>query len=182
MLNLFVWFVFKEKDGKSDSSRKERRKSGRKEKLGKKSKHSCYSSSDDEGLERIKSGSRKKKKWYDSNEDLPSFSDESDSQSEEHDQKRHKSRKGEKKKHDDSSDNERRSRSKKKAKGRRGDYSSEYKSSGGSESERSGEERGHHRGENIKSKNKKEWGINSDKMENNLSSMCYSIFTLLIYL
>ncbi|XP_057771385.1 LOW QUALITY PROTEIN: uncharacterized protein LOC130991285 [Salvia miltiorrhiza] len=161
--------IDEEEDGKSYSSRKKTRKSGRpKEKLGKKSKHSCYSSSDDEGLERIKSGSRKKKKWYDPNEDLSSFSDESDSQSEEHDQKRHKSRKEEKKKHDHSSDNGRRSRSKKKDKSRRGDYSSEYKSSDGSESERSGEERGDRRGEMNKSENKKEWGIKSDKMENNL--------------
>ncbi|XP_047955764.1 CWF19-like protein 2 isoform X4 [Salvia hispanica] len=133
--------IDEEKDGKSYSSRKEKRKSGSsKEKLGKKSKHSRYSSSDDEGTERIKSGSRKKKKWYDSNEDLSSFSDESDSQSEGHDPKRHKNRKGEKK-------HEHRSKLKKKAKSRRRDYSSEYKSSGDSESERSGEERGHHRGE-----------------------------------
>ncbi|XP_042030499.1 CWF19-like protein 2 isoform X2 [Salvia splendens] len=138
-------------------------------KLRKKSKHSRYGSSDDECPERIKSGSRKKKIWYDSNEDLSSFSDESDSQSEGHDPKRHKNRKGEKK-NKRSSDNEHRSKLKKKAKSRRRDYSSEYKSSGDSESERSGEERGHHRGEMNKSKRKKEWGINSDEMENKLTT------------
>ncbi|KAL1535735.1 CWF19-like protein 2 isoform X5 [Salvia divinorum] len=160
--------IDEEKDGKSYSSRKETRKSGcPKEKLGKKSKHSRYSSSDDEGLERIKSGSRKKKKWYDSNEDLSSFSDESNSQSEGHDRK---NRKGEKKKHKRSTDNEHKSRLKKKAKSRRREYSSEYKSSGDSESERSGEEGGHHRGEMSKSKNKKEWGVNSDNMENKLTT------------
>ncbi|KAH6821645.1 CwfJ-like family protein [Perilla frutescens var. hirtella] len=143
--------IDEEKDGKSYDSRKEKRKSARrKEKLGRRDKHSRYSSSDDEGLERIKSGSRKKKKWYDSEEDLSSFSNKSGSESEsERDQKRHRSRKGEKEKRDDISDKEHKSRSKKKAKRQRGEYSSESDF----ESERSSKEGGHHKGSQLKDSN-----------------------------
>lgn len=176
---LHACYVFKEKDGKSYGSRKESKKSRRhKEKLRRKNKDSRYSSSDDEGLERIKSGSRKKKKWYDSNEDLSSSSDGSVGLSEE-ESKRHKIRKGEKKKHDDSFDNEYKSKSKKKSKSRVQEYSSE---SSGSGSARCDEERGHHREGMKRSKNKEEWDITSEKMENALMSMYYLIFTLLNYL
>ncbi|GFP95886.1 cwf19-like protein 2 [Phtheirospermum japonicum] len=112
--------IDKEKD--ETPSTKETRKSGhRKEKAEKKKKHSRHSSSDDEGLERIKSGSRKKKKWYDPNEDMSSFSEESGSQSEsERDRKKRKSQ------------------SKKKSKSRRRGYSSvSESSSSGSEREKS---------------------------------------------
>ncbi|KAH6816345.1 CwfJ-like family protein, partial [Perilla frutescens var. frutescens] len=143
--------IDEEKDGKSYDSRKEKRKSARrKEKLGRRNKHSRYSSSDDEGLERIKSGSRKKKKWYDSEEDLSSFSNKSGGESEsERDQKRHRSRKGEKEKRDDISDKEHKSRSKKKAKRQRGEYSSESDF----ESESSSKEGGHHKGSQLKDSN-----------------------------
>ncbi|KAK4425547.1 CWF19-like protein 2 [Sesamum alatum] len=129
--------IDKDKDETFSTSRNERKKSGhRKEKIGRKQKHSRYSSSDDEGLERIKTGSRKKKKWYDSEEDLSSSSEKSDSQSEEeHDRKKRRRRKGEKKRRADSSDNERKSRSKKRASSRRKNYSSEDESLSGSERE-----------------------------------------------
>lgn len=119
------------------------RKSGhKKEKLGRKNKHSRYSSSDDEGLDKIKRGSRKKKKWYDSEESLSSSS-KSGSQGESgDDQKRYKSRKREKKRRDDKSDFEHKSRSKKKAKSKRNEYSWES----GSENEKSSGEGSHHRG------------------------------------
>ncbi|KAL3828721.1 hypothetical protein ACJIZ3_017523 [Penstemon smallii] len=119
--------IDKEKDEALDGSRKERRKLGnRKEKIGRKKKESKYSSSDDEGLERIKNRSRKKKKWYASDEDVSTYSEGSGSQSElERDRKKHKSRKRDKKRYDDSSENEQKSRSKKQARSPRKGYSSE---------------------------------------------------------
>ncbi|XP_073038005.1 uncharacterized protein [Primulina eburnea] len=75
----------------------------RHEKKRKNKHYSCSSS--DEDLERIKSGSRKKKKWYDSYEDLSSKSEYSCSQSEsECDQKKYRIRKREKKMHNDRSE------------------------------------------------------------------------------
>ncbi|EYU32986.1 hypothetical protein MIMGU_mgv1a001703mg [Erythranthe guttata] len=118
--------IDKEKDDTVNDSRRGTKKSAhRKEKIGGKTKRSQYSSSDDEGLERIKTGSRKKNKWYDSEEDLSSLSENSGSQSEsESDRKKHKSWKREKKRHDEDLD---KSRSKKKERGKRKDYSSEEK-------------------------------------------------------
>ncbi|KAI3469702.1 hypothetical protein Pfo_026365 [Paulownia fortunei] len=160
--------VDKAKDETFSDSRKETRKSAhKKEKVGRKNKHSHYSSSGDEGLERIKSGSRKKKKWYDSDEDLSSFSEESGSQSElEHDRKKRRSWKREKKRHDDSLDKEYKSRSKKKARSRRKDYSSENESLSGSEREKSSEEGSHHKGGMSRSKEDEKWGRNNDNVEN----------------
>ncbi|KAA8527716.1 hypothetical protein F0562_035415 [Nyssa sinensis] len=68
-------------DEKSNASRRERKKSsGRKEKKRRKKKSSHCSSSDDD-LERIKKGSKMKKKWYSSDEDFSSYSDKSESES-----------------------------------------------------------------------------------------------------
>lgn len=79
--------------GENSGSRK-----GKDEKKKKKSRHS----SSDEDLERIKKGSRKKK-WYSSDEDLPSYSDDSESDTgSERDTRISKSRKKEKKKRDKS--------------------------------------------------------------------------------
>ncbi|KAL8525067.1 hypothetical protein ACS0TY_014608 [Phlomoides rotata] len=138
--------INKEKDETANDSKKGTRKSGHtKEKLGRKNKHSRHSSSDDEGLEKIKRGSRKKKKWYDSEEGLSSSSDSGSERELEGDRKRYKSRKREKKRRDDKSDAEHKSRSKKKAKSKRNDYSSESGSLTGSENERSSGEGSHHR-------------------------------------
>ncbi|KAL6532385.1 hypothetical protein OROGR_014355 [Orobanche gracilis] len=158
--------VDKATDETSKDSRKEKKKSGhKKEKNGTRMKHSRYSSSDEDGAERIKSGSRKKKKWYDSNEGMSSNSEESGSLIElDHDRKKRKSWKKEKKRHDHSSDNEYKIRSKKKSHSRKKGYSSDEKSGSGSESEKSSEERIHHKGgveEDV------EWGTkNSDKVDN----------------
>ncbi|KAK6161384.1 hypothetical protein DH2020_004765 [Rehmannia glutinosa] len=164
-----------------DQVDQETRKSGhRKEKVGRKKKHSHYSSSDD-GLERIKSGSRKKKKWYDSDEDMSSFSDESDSQSEvERDRKKRRSSKKEKKRHDDSLDNKYKHRSKKKSRSRRKDYSSENESSTSSEREKSSEEGNHHKGGMSKWMEDEKWGTNSGNVENDLTGTCYLNLTLII--
>ncbi|KAG8370348.1 hypothetical protein BUALT_Bualt14G0107600 [Buddleja alternifolia] len=122
--------IDKEKDETLDDSRKERRKSRhRKKKDGRKNKHSRYSSSEDEDLEKIKSGSRNKKKWYDPDEDLSSFSEKSGSQSEsENDQKK------------------RRSRSRKRSRTRRKNYSSDDESSDVSERGKSNAEGNHNKG------------------------------------
>lgn len=112
-----------------DSMKKGGKSTHRQEK-NRKNKHSSCSSSD-ENLERIKSGSRKKKKWYDSDEDLSSKSEYSGSQSEsERDQKKYRSRKREKKRHNDISQREPKGRSRKKSRIGRKEYSSEDESLG----------------------------------------------------
>ncbi|KAL0376731.1 UNVERIFIED_CONTAM: CWF19-like protein 2 [Sesamum calycinum] len=137
--------------------------------IDKKQKHSHYSSSDDEGLERIKSGSRKKKKWYDSEEDLSSSSEKSGSQSEqEHDRNKRRRWKGKKKRHDDSSDNERKSRSKKTASSRRKNYSSEDESLSCSEREDTCEEGRHDKGGMNRWKDDEKRGTKGDHMGNDL--------------
>uniref|UniRef100_A0A5B6ZK00 Putative CWF19-like protein 2 n=1 Tax=Davidia involucrata TaxID=16924 RepID=A0A5B6ZK00_DAVIN len=121
--------IDKAQDENPDASRRERKKSsGRKEKDRRKKKSSHYSSSDDEDLERIKKGSKMKKKWYSSNES------ESESGSDQ-DEKKHRNRKMEKKRCEDSSEDEDRGRSKKKSRSGRKDYSSGDYSSYDSESE-----------------------------------------------
>ncbi|KAL6519941.1 hypothetical protein OROMI_032835 [Orobanche minor] len=154
-------------DDISEDSRKKRRKSGhKKEKIGTKMKHSRYSSSDDDGVEGIKSGSRKKKKWYDSNEDMSSNSEESGSHIEvDRDRKKRKSWKKEKKRHDHSSDNEYKIRSKKKSHRRKKGYSSDKKSGSGSESEKSSENGIHHKG-GVRKEDVECGTKNSDKVDN----------------
>ncbi|PIN25061.1 hypothetical protein CDL12_02196 [Handroanthus impetiginosus] len=132
--------IDKEKDETFNGSGKSRQ---RKEKTRRKNKHS-YSSSDDEYLEKVRSRSSKKKKWYDSEEGLSSFSEESSSQSEsKHDRKKHRRRKRAKK-HDDSSDNEHKSRSKKKERSQKKASSSENESLSDPEIGKSSEEGGHY--------------------------------------
>lgn len=139
-------FCFKATDETSNDSKKGTRKSGHlKETRGRKNKHSRHSSSDDEGLEKIKRGSRRKNKWYDSEEGLSSSSDSGSESELDGERKRYKSRKREKKRRD-KSDTEHKSRSKKKAKSKRNDYSSESGSLTGSENEKSSGEGSHHRG------------------------------------
>ncbi|KAL3649076.1 hypothetical protein CASFOL_005479 [Castilleja foliolosa] len=115
--------IDKEKD-ETHSTKETRKSAYKKDNAKKKKKYSRYSSSDDEGLERIKGGSRKKK-WYDPNEDISSSSEENGSQSESE---------GAKKK--------RKSRSKKKSKSLRRDYSPGSESSSGSEREKTSDSKG----------------------------------------
>ncbi|KAL9256145.1 CWF19-like protein [Drosera capensis] len=69
--------VLQQKEHKSDDSRSERRKSRSKKKKERRRKSSSgYDSSEDEGLEKIKKGSRKKK-WYASDESISSSASES---------------------------------------------------------------------------------------------------------
>lgn len=165
--------VFKPKNETYTDSRTETRKLGyKKEKVGKKKKHSGYSSSDDEGLERVRNGSRKKKKWYVSNDDMSSNSEESGSQSEsERDRKKHRSWKKEKKMPSDCSNIENKSRPKKKSRSRIKGYSSVSESESRSESEKSSEEENHHKG-GMRKKDQKR-GTNSDNVENDLIGMVY---------
>ncbi|XP_051128663.1 uncharacterized protein LOC127249748 [Andrographis paniculata] len=130
--------INEEKEDIAHNSRKSKSKSAyRKEKRGAKSKRSHYSSSDDEGPQKI-NDSRKKKRWYDSEEDLSSQSGESGSLSDpEHGKKKHTSGRREKKRHDGNSGSEYKSRSKKKGKSKRKEYSSDNESSSASESEKS---------------------------------------------
>ncbi|XP_073278643.1 uncharacterized protein [Primulina huaijiensis] len=118
------------KDGALEDSMKKRGKSTHRHEKNRKNKHYSCSSSD-EDLERIKSGSRKKKKWYDSDEDLSSKSEHCSSQSEsECDQKKYGIRKREKKRHNDRSESEHKCRSRKKSIIVRKEYSSEDESLG----------------------------------------------------
>ncbi|KAI9196588.1 hypothetical protein LWI28_025249 [Acer negundo] len=144
-------------DEKLDAKRK--KSSSRKEKHRKKKNSYNYSSSDD-GLERIKKGSRKNKKWYSSDEYLSSESRGSSKQ----DGKKQRSRKRKSKKsNDDSSGDEFRSRSKKKSSSSKKSYSSEDCSSSGSEYER---QKGSRKDERKKGKKRQN---EEDPMSDNLS-------------
>lgn len=118
-----------------DDSRKEKRKSGnRKEKDSRKKKSSRYGSSDEEDLERITKGSRKKKKWYSSDENS-TYSTENESEGDfDRDEKKNRNKKREKKRQGNSSKDEARGKSKK-LRSRRNDYSSEEYSSDNSDVE-----------------------------------------------
>ncbi|CAA0828260.1 CwfJ-like family protein [Striga hermonthica] len=160
----------------SDSSEETRKSGHRKEKGARKKKHSRLSSPHDEGLERIKSGSRKKKKWYDSNEDISSFSEDSSSQNElkRHKKKHRRSKKG-KRRHDDSSDDKYESRSKAKSRGRRKDYTSDSEPSSGSGREKSHDDSKGSRPLNSNDIVRKEMGLEwmlrpKDNMENSFSN------------
>ncbi|GAB2217679.1 hypothetical protein Droror1_Dr00000882 [Drosera rotundifolia] len=89
--------VLEEKEHKLDDSRSERRKSRSKKKKERRRKNSFgFDSSEDEGLEKIKKGSRKKK-WYASDESLSSsFSDSGDEESLDGGQRKGKGRRKEK--------------------------------------------------------------------------------------
>ncbi|KAL2463538.1 CwfJ-like family protein [Forsythia ovata] len=163
--------IDKAKDETSDDSKKERRKLGRrKEKDGRKKKTSRYSSSDDEGFGRIKSVSRKKRKWYASDEELSTYSDESGSGNDS--EIKHKiceSLKREKKKHDGSSQDEHWVRSKKKTGSQKKQHLSEDESPYDSESANSSKERRHHKGgKGSRKKDKKRGG----KDDNDLYDDC----------
>lgn len=99
--------IYKAKDENSDSSVRERKKSGyKKEKHRRKKKSSEYSSSDDEEVEKIEKKSKKNKKWYSSDEYSSSYSIESESESNpklDDDKRRHR-KKGKRTKYDGSGD------------------------------------------------------------------------------
>ncbi|XP_028107581.1 CWF19-like protein 2 isoform X2 [Camellia sinensis] len=118
-----------------DDSRREKRKSGnRKEKDSKKKKSSQYGSSDEDDLERITKGSRKKRKWYSSDENS-TYSTESESEDDfDRDEKRNRNKKREKKRQGNSSKDEARGKLKK-SRSKRNDYSSEDYSSVNSDGE-----------------------------------------------
>ncbi|CAL5392560.1 unnamed protein product [Camellia sinensis] len=118
-----------------DDSRREKRKSGnRKEKDSRKKKSSQYGSSDEDDLERITKGSRKKKKWYSSDENS-TYSTESESEDDfDRDEKRNRNKKREKKRQGNSSKDEARGKLKK-SRSKRNDYSSEDYSSVNSDGE-----------------------------------------------
>ncbi|GFZ12098.1 CwfJ-like family protein [Actinidia rufa] len=128
--------IEKAQDEDLGDSRRETRSSVKKKEKGRgKKKSSRYGSSDEDDLERIAKGSRKKKKWYSSDEHS-SYSTENESQScSDKDEKKGWNRKREKKRYDDGSEDEARDRSKKKLRNRRNNYSSEDHSLSNSEDE-----------------------------------------------
>ncbi|XP_057472439.1 uncharacterized protein LOC130761015 [Actinidia eriantha] len=128
--------IEKAQDEDLGDSRRERKSSVKKKEKGRgKKKSSRYGSSDEDDLERIAKGSRKKKKWYSSDE-YSSYSTENESQScSDKDGKKGWNRKREMKRYDDGSEDEARDRSKKKLRNRRNNYSSEDHSLSNSEDE-----------------------------------------------
>ncbi|VFR00221.1 unnamed protein product [Cuscuta campestris] len=120
--------LHEEKNKDSDDSQKHRQKSGHKRTKDRKKKRSYCSSDDD--LERVKTKSRKKK-WYDSDKDISSHSDGSNSASDISEKKQnHTSRnKSQKRKHRRRSDDDARGCSKIKERSQRKDVSSDGSSS-----------------------------------------------------